>query len=116
MKKTLIILIVILSSRLYSQEIKGDNKESKIIILQINPYSVDKDTEVKRQITLKSNLKVEYTCIPSGVIVFSTTNRDEDLGIISKIFTEVDSNLKYKVLQDISSKEVEKNCESYRHN
>lgn len=121
MKTTIRILSVMTLSFFFyintkSQTVKPILENEKQIVFKIAGYSIDTDKLIHKEFTNDNDLKIVYTCIPTGILVFESKNiidskkKDEILSRLKKAHEAIE----FLHMQGFSLKEAEEKCSSKR--
>lgn len=109
-------LCVLFYTTANSQEVKPLMENEKQIIFKISSYSVDTDKLVHKEFSSDKDIKIVYTCIQTGVIVFESNNiitqaKKEE---IQKRLNKAYESIQFLHLQGFTIKDAEEKCAAKR--
>ena len=121
MKTTMRILSVMTLSFFFyfntkSQNVKPILENEKQIVFKVAAYSIDTDKLIHKEFANDNDLKIVYTCIPTGILVFESKNiidskkKDEIINRLKKVHEAIE----FLHMQGFSLKEAEEKCSSKR--
>lgn len=99
-----------------SQVVKPILENEKQIIFKISAYSVDTDKLVHKEFTSDNDLKIVYTCIPTGILVFESKNiitaekKQEIQNRLKKVYEAIE----FLHMQGFTLKDAEQKCATKR--
>jgi hypothetical protein len=102
---SIVLLGLLINKPLFSQE-------EKQIVYKVASYSVETDKLIQKEFSNNNSIKIVYTCIPSGLLVFETntvltlTQKEE----IQHRLQKANSAIQFSQLQGVTIKEAEKTC------
>lgn len=99
-----------------SQVVKPILENEKQIIFKISAYSVDTDKLVHKEFTSDNDLKIVYTCIPTGILVFESKNiiTAEKKQEIQNRLKKVQEAIEFLHMQGFTLKDAEEKCATKR--
>ncbi len=77
-------------------------------------YSIETDKKIQKEFTQNNLIKIIYTCIPSGIVVFELIDGSTQKATIEKQLKKTNPDLEFIELQDYSLKQAEDACSSVR--
>jgi hypothetical protein len=117
MRTIILALFVMFQQNAFAQTKSNANK-TETLALQINKYSVKKDSELRSYILNNTNLIITYTCIPEGIVILGYKEFEKksiNEFIKSKLFS-FDAQLEYSIIDSTDLNEIESKCARTRTN
>jgi hypothetical protein len=110
------LIAVFIATSLNAQDIKPILENEKQVTYKISAYSVDTDKLIKKEFSNDKMIRIVYTCIPTGILVFesktniSTVLKEEIEGRLKKAHEAI----QFLHMQGFTLKEAEEKCASKR--
>ncbi len=105
----IVLLGLLINKPLFSQ----DEKQA---IYKITSYSVETDRLIQKEFSKDNSIKIVYTCIPEGLLVFQSntaitlTQKEE----IQLRIQKANNSIQFLQLQEATIKEAEEICSANR--
>lgn len=102
---SIVLLGLLIDKPLFSQE-------EKHVVYKVNSYSVETDKLIQKEFSNDNSIKIVYSCIPSGLLVFETNTaftlaQKEE---IKHRLQKANSAIQFSQLQGATIKEAEETC------
>lgn len=112
----LLIVFTVISKTNFSQQLSNEKDADKQILFQFNNYSIEKDKLLHHEFNKNIQFKISYSCIPTGIVVIGSSNTlsKHDIEFINQKVNHIDTT--YVILNQLTLKEVESKCATYRSN
>lgn len=112
----LLFVCIIIGKPIFSQQLATSKASEKQIVCLFNSYSVEQDQLVQKEFKNHSQFKIIFSCIPAAMVVIESTNKlaKNDIELIKQKLNSM--HLSYTISNNLSLKETEAKCASYRSN
>ena len=110
------ILALLINLQGISQEVKPLLENEKQIVFKISAYNTDTDKLIHKEFSSDKDLKIVYTCIPTGILVFESNSiiTSEKKQEIQSRLKKVHAAIEFLHLQGFSLKNAEEKCATKR--